>query len=828
MKQNAGFFKVTLAAICIAAIAAGSAWAATWQYVGTSGLTAATGNPAQDHRRIKFNSIATDWAGNVYVTAVRMYNYGGWNDNGTPADTSDDIFVPDNGGITIFRPDGSKVDVDLSPAPGPRGTGGVGGTPGGITKLVRAGDGNVYALQNWYEIDYRAYPLPYDTHAGCVTGSPSTVPGAIPDRILRVNSSGSVSVIMEYSPVTVDNCTNVYHANRIVGMDVGDDGNVYWTMNAADSYYKYHFFWRYRVGDGVIEEAPHADQHGITGFVNDGNSETHKMLDLIHVGKYADEPVTDWFTVLGMNGTHAWSADAMSWVDARGPTYSTNAANGKASPGWGRDWVTAMAYDAKNRKLWVGGRATTGTVYWTTWSDQLGGTTTWRVDLGGGNYGVRVANNLNKQITWRYGQTPWNSVAEGTLGAKFTVESLAANYYGTILFMHPVKYAPHVGIMIRDNGNGLRYYLYEMDDFGSEQLLYDIAPYVQNQTEEAYIYVKGGTLAAGSTDGTVKLYWGSSTTPVFTKTDANANGNNTDIGWGVSLYRPYGQTSYTQGTILYDWVALDKVDHAPGAAWPTGSAASGGIINGFLDGSVPPADFSQSSIMSRWDGDPYLATDALYDSPFYPNQTGIGSNISWHANGNNPSDSNERNGRYWVSAITIHPANGDAWMAWNGINAAYGAWLAYPQSATPYAALGEVFRMGKDSIAGPDGSEGVPQAAHPNAGKAANPSQVVALYTATKWIYAETVDLVTGEYNLFRTPTGGCNTPAMDVDDDNDVDLVDFGWFQACFNGPNRAWKSSEAICTCLDGDDDGDVDLVDFGVFQTCFNGPNRAPRCL
>lgn len=60
-----------------------------------------------------------------------------------------------------------------------------------------------------------------------------------------------------------------------------------------------------------------------------------------------------------------------------------------------------------------------------------------------------------------------------------------------------------------------------------------------------------------------------------------------------------------------------------------------------------------------------------------------------------------------------------------------------------------------------------------------------------------------------------------DFDFDEDVDLVDFGVFQACFNGPNRAPKHTE--CGLADFDDDGDVDLVDFGAFQACFNGPNR-----
>jgi len=33
--------------------------------------------------------------------------------------------------------------------------------------------------------------------------------------------------------------------------------------------------------------------------------------------------------------------------------------------------------------------------------------------------------------------------------------------------------------------------------------------------------------------------------------------------------------------------------------------------------------------------------------------------------------------------------------------------------------------------------------------------------------------------------------------------------------------------CPLVDLDLDGDVDLDDFGLFQACFNGPNRPPKC-
>jgi hypothetical protein len=64
-----------------------------------------------------------------------------------------------------------------------------------------------------------------------------------------------------------------------------------------------------------------------------------------------------------------------------------------------------------------------------------------------------------------------------------------------------------------------------------------------------------------------------------------------------------------------------------------------------------------------------------------------------------------------------------------------------------------------------------------------------------------------------------------DYDGDGDVDLADFGAFQACFNGPNRV--AAQTGCEAADFDADNDVDLGDFGRFQACFNGPNRPPAC-
>lgn len=83
-------------------------------------------------------------------------------------------------------------------------------------------------------------------------------------------------------------------------------------------------------------------------------------------------------------------------------------------------------------------------------------------------------------------------------------------------------------------------------------------------------------------------------------------------------------------------------------------------------------------------------------------------------------------------------------------------------------------------------------------------------------------DLSNLTFALTAQVGGNCHHPRFDFDGDTDVDLEDFSYFRACFNGPNRPIQSA---CVCLDGDEDTDIDLEDFSGFRACFNGPNRAP---
>ncbi|HOW73663.1 MAG TPA: hypothetical protein PKY77_23940 [Phycisphaerae bacterium] len=77
---------------------------------------------------------------------------------------------------------------------------------------------------------------------------------------------------------------------------------------------------------------------------------------------------------------------------------------------------------------------------------------------------------------------------------------------------------------------------------------------------------------------------------------------------------------------------------------------------------------------------------------------------------------------------------------------------------------------------------------------------------------------------------------AGDFDGDGDVDMDDFGRFQACVTGPAMPYTPASLLAGCTlyrdangripaDFDKDTDVDQEDFGVFQRCYSGPGGLP---
>ena len=614
--------------VLVAVYLASSATAQTWTKLGTCGFTTSP-SIMQDWKRIRFNSIAFDGQGNIYATCCNANNDG----------------VP--GGLSIFQPNGTKIaDVDLNALE----------KFGAITKLVTGGDGVVYALQNWLEINW--------SYAGGV------------NRILAILPNGSVSEVW--------NSGAKNDANRIGGLTVGADGNLYWTTNGASSYWKYHFFWRYDVAAGTVEEWPQAG-------TNYGWSETHRMFDLEFLGSSPDG--YDFGVIAPEYPSYiSWRLDNMSWTSGR-------QAGNPCNPGWGRDWITATAYDPVNDVLWVGGRGG-GSGPWS-WSATNWGTggapySGWSIaDLGGGNKGLAISKGAQYDAYFRMD----GNYSSATAAARFRVDSHSTNTGNTILNLRIVGSPGGAPWPVLKVKNG-----YFQLEFISATTAVQIAP-VDNDWHEVRI------TADRATQKTI-CYWDGQ--KVF---DGQPNGLRTDgsgfVCFGACTRESDVYTGYT-ATVTFDWVRYANAVVLPGESWPAG-------LGWYLDGAGDPTAFRSTNIMTCWKG--------ADGQGFFPAQWFF----SWHANGNDPQTSLVSNGgRYWISAIACNPADGEAWMSWNG------------EPGYNYDPLGAVWtRRVVGTGVSELGYEGVPE---PGA-------QTVALGFHGGKVYALTCNMTTGEYSVYyKTP----------------------------------------------------------------------------
>ncbi len=75
-----------------------------------------------------------------------------------------------------------------------------------------------------------------------------------------------------------------------------------------------------------------------------------------------------------------------------------------------------------------------------------------------------------------------------------------------------------------------------------------------------------------------------------------------------------------------------------------------------------------------------------------------------------------------------------------------------------------------------------------------------------------------------------CNEPFADIDDDGDVDMLDFGAWQLCYTGPgDPEGVFDEDNCWCFDRDLNSAVDATDFLAFEACYSGAgvDADPAC-
>lgn len=444
-----------------------SANAATWYKLGDSPFTT-TASLNMDSKRIRINCIAADGAGNIYATAVNANNNG------------------NSGGYSIFKTDGSRIDVDLNQTQ----------YKGGITKLVTAGDGMIYALQNWMEINW-GYPV------------------GVPARILRLDANGGIVLITEYAPITTDGGGN--WTNRIAGMTVGGDGNVYWVMNGNDNYWKHHFLWRYDVAGGTIEEAP------ING-TNNGWSEAHRLVDFEYVGN-------NRFAVV-KSGAAEWRADAISWTDNR-----VVAPNGVSNPGWGRDHCTGTAYDPVKNKLWVGVRGQSNRCIPSRWNGQVGGTGLFADAAGNGIVGSDV----------------WHSPSDTDFGAIWWISAIAC---------HPVSGDAWMGYTIASPLSTIGGWRYKVFRYDQNLAMYDEG-IPQAGADICALGFKGGDAYVTVLDNTTGVY------SYYTTAADN-------IAPTVTITSPTSNPTYTTGvgTINIGGTATDNVG-VTSVTWSNDRGGSG-------------------------------------------------------------------------------------------------------------------------------------------------------------------------------------------------------------------------------------------------------------
>lgn len=293
--------------VCLHAVTAPGA---TWTKIGECGFT----TPAsfmRDINRVRPNYIIRDHAGNLYATANNV--------NNATRTLPGPVVVSDHGGLSIFPASGGRIDVNVNTL----------GYHGNITKLVIGGDGKVYALQNWVEVQWG--------------GNPGT-----PHCILRIHPNGTVDQI-------VNTGTNPLQSIR--GIAVGGDGHVYFTKDGSHNSNKYHVFFRYNVNTNQVQASP------MNGFINNGWLQTHRLMDLAYVGN-------NWFAILESGSGEPLTVSAISWINDR-----RNAVNGTADTvasgfytnAQGRDHLLDLQWDPRFNRLWVAPRGANGRMIGSRW-----------------------------------------------------------------------------------------------------------------------------------------------------------------------------------------------------------------------------------------------------------------------------------------------------------------------------------------------------------------------------------------------------------------------------------------------------------------------------
>jgi len=765
-----------IAAVLIACLASSATAVINWQLVGSSGYSQSSLVAMNDYNRLPMSGLTTDASGNVYAIVNNGENGGYAYTN--PAAGGPPYYYPippvyadKDGGVTIFRTDGSKLDlrwgalVDSTwgtriwgpdythPRYGFRTDNKVGG---GITKLVTGGDGNVYALVNWIEINWD------NTRQN--------------QRIVKIAPDGTMTHI--WSPAGANagggmdpsSSDLTWHETprMIRGMTVGGDGNIYWTMNGADNYWKYHTLWRYDVYSDVVEEAP--VQTPAVGFDgNQGWSITMRMSDLEYVGngyfaminrsdKFGSSYVGDTYVLTSIRwdkgaqvtDSHGWGKTDWPGTRHGGAPYPLPEKYGSpdwhdypcfGQSGWGHDWLTAAAFDPARNKLWLGGRGNGSGPFSYSGSGRVS-----IVDLGSGNKGIQfTTTTAGAKLFYDRSKPRPSSKLEITTACRFKLTACTADYNGAILVNIPDSKTigsdvagPRIAVAA-DPVSG-RWQLVDTSNPASPVALANLGAITIGDFNDVYVYVKDKFTTSDTTR--VVCWWNGS--KVYDSADGGAQPSLVATGpyveMGARCSWPWNTQTGT-ATVVFDWAAYAEQKVAPGQPWPRLPIA------GMMDGSTYPDYYASSNIVTRFDGTPgapglFTELVEISDDPLTHSVTwgtaGVTGYEVFHANNNDPTTSGIGNGgKYWITSLAVNPDDGSCWMSWAA------------ESLYSYPDRGNVMIRALPD-AEPFYSPVLYDAGRPEPG-----ADVVALSSAkpdpeTTVIYALTCNRTTGVYNLYK------------------------------------------------------------------------------
>lgn len=850
-RTAAGLFLASIVAIA----SAPEARSASWEFIGQSGFTApnnpGVNNRIKDHRRLPLYSLVVDGSGDIYFTA------GG---NALNEDTT----APLRSGVSVIPGGtGTPVDIDLTPFPGdgtyPAGR----NIPGGITKMVVGGDGHVYAMQSYREIDFAGTSGAFKHKIVRFRRDPGN-PGAHLSEV--VFDIGVEKVALGF-PLTQEPDRDI-----IGGMTVAPDGHVYWTCGQQlSNIYKFRFLYRYNTTLNTVERSPlNCGPSGDTTAPNctiaqGGTNERMFNLEAVGTDSTLTAPNQQWLAVMwqaAVGGAgQTWALDGRTW-DLGRSAGGTNSSTTGAFGVWWRDYVTATAYDPVRKKLWMAGRSRTpnsgNNNSGRPWEIGSGDTNNARNPALDGDATVLKVVKLNNTTLRHWRRRPGSADTAVTLGARFRVQEYSSDFGGSL--MHVSARTPNntpataqVALAIRNDRLVVLDTVAPSGVYTNPQWM-QLADLTGPASLDTGRYYEVHMYA--DTTGVVKVWLDGVLTTITNANLRETSGATDGVGFGAGSAKSQNTTG--TATILFDWVGYSNTE-VPGQAnpeptniWPSQPIASGGILGAFLDGTVLPHEFNSSNVMIRFNG--ALNNEALFKGSPPATSSNLQPIDAWVTNGNNPGllDGGTQNGgdglpgspasnipnggSYWVSALAINPCDGSAWMAWSGTdkyeenlsNLPAGDTTArrtakYSYNGT-YGPIGRVYTVGPDgTIYTAGGDEGEPMP-----GGTWN-SQVVGLTFKSRKVYALVEDLSTNPatYKVYRADnpsTSCCNDVAADSDGDGDVDVADFAVLQRCLTGTLEPAPLPQE-CTCLDRNNDRRIEAFDYGAFLSCVGGPSLPP---